>query len=111
MIEEAPAPADGPGLAEIARESGAALAGLILEDGTLILKVERAGRARQVRIADGARFDPWRGSFVPGPSFGRDWPRLNGHVRDLWRMLDGRAPPAGRGTGTGSFSLRPTGPA
>ena len=89
MIEAAPAPADGPGLAEIARESGAALAGLILEDGTLILKVERAGRARQVRIADGARFDPWRGSFVPGPSFGRDWPRLNGHVRDLWRMLGG----------------------
>ena len=76
MIEAAPAPADGPGLAEIARESGASLEGLMLADGTLILKVERAGRARQVRIADGARFDPWRGSFVPGPSFGRDWPRL-----------------------------------
>ena len=109
MIEAAPAPADGPGLAEIARESGAALEGLMLEDGTLILKVERAGRARQVRIADGARFDPWRGSFVPGASFGRDWPRLNGHVRDLWRMLGGPAPPMGRGSGTGSFSLRLTG--
>ena len=70
MIEAAPAPADGPGLAEIARESGATLEGLMLEDGTLILKVERAGRARQVRIADGARFDPWRGSFVPGRASG-----------------------------------------
>ena len=111
MIEAAPAPApaDGPGLAEIARESGASLEGLMLADGTLILKVERAGRARQVRIADGERFDPWRGSFVPGPSFGRDWPRLNGHVRELWRVVGGPAPRVGRGTGTGSFSLRLTG--
>ena len=109
MIEAVPAPAEGPGLAELARETGAALSGLRLADGALILKVERAGRARQVRIADGARFDAYRGSFVPGASFGRDWPRLNGQARDLWRMLGGPAPPAGRGTGTGSFSLRSTG--
>ncbi len=109
MIEAVPAPAEGPGLAELARETGAALSGLRLADRALILKVERAGRARQVRIADGARFDAYRGSFVPGASFGRDWPRLNGHARDLWRMLGGPAPPAGRGTGTGSFSLRSTG--
>ena len=43
MIEVAPAPADGPGLAEMARASGAALSGLRLADGALILKVERAG--------------------------------------------------------------------
>ena len=43
MIEAAPAPAEGPGLAQMAHESGAALAGLRLADGALILKVERAG--------------------------------------------------------------------
>ena len=61
-VVPAPAPAGGPGLAEMVRESGASLEGLMLADGTLILKVERAGRARQVRIADGERFDPWRGT-------------------------------------------------
>ena len=76
MIEAAPAPAEGPALA-LARESGAALAGLRLADGALILKVERAGRAMQVRIADGGRFDAHGGSFVPSRSFGRGWPRLN----------------------------------
>ena len=69
-IIEAP-PADGPGLAEMARESGAALAELMLADGTLILKVERAGRARQGRIADGERIDAHGGSFVPSV----DWRR------------------------------------
>ena len=62
-----------------------------------------AGRAMQLRIADGERFDAYGGSFVPSLSFGRDWPRLNGRARDLWRMVGGPAPPAGRGTGTGSF--------
>ena len=103
MIEAAPAPAEGPGLAEMARESGAALAGLMLGGGALILKVERAGRAMQLWIADGERFDAHGGSFVPGPSFGLEWPRLNCRARDLWRMVGGPAPPAGRRTGTGSF--------
>ena len=62
-VVPAPAPAVGPGLVEIARESGASLEGLRLADGTLILKVERAERARQLRFADGAGFDPHRGSF------------------------------------------------
>ena len=103
MIEVAPAPAQGAGLAEMARKTGAALSGLRLADGALILKVERAGRAMQLRIADGERFAAHGGSFVPSPSFGPDWPRLNGHARELWRMVGGPAPPAGRGTGTGSF--------
>ena len=103
MIEVAPAPADGPGLAEMARASGAALSGLRLADGALILKVERAGRARQLRFADGDGFDPHGGSFVPSLSFGPDWPRLNGRARELWRLVGGPAPLAGRGTGTGSF--------
>ena len=103
MIEVAPAPADGPGLAEMARASGAALSGLRLADGALILKVERAGRARQLRFADGDGFDPHGGSFVPSLSFGPDWPRLNGRARELWRLVGGPAPLAGRGTGTGNF--------
>ena len=103
MIEVAPAPADGPGLAEMARASGAALSGLRLADGALILKVERAGRARQLRFADGDGFDPHGGSFVPSLSFGPDWPRLNGRACELWRLVGGPAPLAGRGTGTGNF--------
>ena len=38
--------------------------------------------------------------------FARDGPaspRLNGRVRELWTMVGGPAPPAGRGTGTGSY--------
>ena len=74
-VTPAPAPAGGPGLAETARESGAALEGLMLADGTLILKVERAGRARQLRFADGGGFDPHRGSFDYTLRYGPDWPR------------------------------------
>ena len=40
MIEVAPA--DGPGLAELARESGAALSGLRLADGALISRSAEA---------------------------------------------------------------------
>ena len=57
MLRAAPAPADGPGLAEMVRKAGASLAGLRLCDGTLVLKVERDGAALQLALADGARFD------------------------------------------------------
>ena len=46
-----------PSFASLAEERGAALSGLLLEDGALILKVERDGAAGQVRIEDGAAFD------------------------------------------------------
>ena len=108
-VVPAPAPAGGPGLVEMAREGGASLEGLMLADGTLILKVERAGRARQLRFADGAGFDPHCGSFDYTLRYGPDWPRRNARAGELWRMLGGPAPPAGRGSGTGSFSLRLTG--
>ena len=48
-----------PSFASLANSRGAALSGLLLlGDGALILKVERHGAAGQVRIEDGAAFDP-----------------------------------------------------
>ena len=53
MLDVEPVPGDGRALAALAREAGVALAGLRLADDSLILKLERGGRAQQVRIAGG----------------------------------------------------------
>ena len=52
---------DGPGVAALAGEAGAALAGLRLDDGTLILKVERGGAALQIRFSRRCRIRCARG--------------------------------------------------
>ena len=99
-------PADGPGLVALAREAGATLAGLRLDDGTLILKVERAGRALQIRIADGAGFDLHTGTVEVRLRFARSWPRGYARTGDLWRVAGIPAPRGGRGPGIGKYCLR-----
>ena len=47
-----------PSFAALVRSQGGGVSGLLLRDGGMILKVERNGMAGQVRIEDGAAFDP-----------------------------------------------------
>lgn len=101
MLDVEPVRDGGPGLAALAAGAGTALEGLRLAGGALILKLERGGRARQLRIARGHGFDPGADNVEvrlrPGPGFaGRH--ALGG---DLWRLLTGPAPPTGRGRGPG----------
>ena len=101
MLDVVPAPGGGRALVALAREAGVALAGLRLADGTLILKLERGGRAQQVRIAGEAGFDPARDTIEvrnrPGPGVAQRHARSG----ELWRMLRAPAPPKGRGRGRG----------
>ena len=96
ILEVAPVRTGGPGLVELA---GAALAGLRLAGGTLILKLERGGRAQQVRIAAGGAFDSVRDTLKVTLNAVSDWPRLHARAGDLWRLLRVPAPPTGRGRG------------
>ena len=104
MLDVEPVREDGQGLAALARDAGTALAGLRLAEGPLILKLERGGRAQQVRIGAGEAFDPARDSIEvrlrPGPGV------ASRHARsgDLWRLLRVPAPPTGRGRGPGIAS-------
>ena len=101
MLDVVPVRVDGYTLAGLARAAGTALAGLRLAGGPLILKLERGGRAQQVRLAEGSAFDPLRDSIEV-----RNWPDpgvASRHARsgDLWRLLRAPAPPTGRGRGPG----------
>ncbi len=101
MLDVVPVRGGGRALAALARKAGVALAGLRLANDTLILKLERGGRAQQVRIAGGAGFDPADDTIEvwnrPGPC------AVQRHARsgELWRMLSAPAPPKGRGRGRG----------
>ena len=94
-------PGEGCGVAALARAAGTALAGLRLDDGALLLKLERGGRVRQVRIAEGDAFDPRADNIEVRlrPGAGSAGP----HARsgELLRLLGGPAPPTGRGRGPG----------
>ena len=91
MAEGLPGRPDTPPFAAMVRSQGGAVSGLLLLDGALILKVERDGAAGQVRIEDGAAFDPagGLGLFLP---WGED------HMsRELARAGDLREVLAGEG--------------
>ena len=57
MLDAVPSP-EAPSLAELLTEPEVRLSGLRLEDGAAIVKVERGQGSVQIRIADGAGFDP-----------------------------------------------------
>ena len=57
MLEALPSPGT-PALAELLSVPGVRLSGLRLEDGAAIVKVEDGESSVQIRIADGAGFDP-----------------------------------------------------
>ena len=91
MAEGMPGRAGSPPFVDLVRREKGSVSGLLLLDGTLILKVERGGASGQVRIADGASFDAAGslGLFIP---WGED------HMeRALARAGDLRAVVAGEG--------------
>ena len=49
---------DGEALSNVVCESDATYTGLRLRDGTFILKVERGGKAEQIKVIDAEGFDP-----------------------------------------------------
>ena len=88
---------DAPPLVRLAAEDGAALSGLRLGDGTLMLRIEGTGRAVQVRLAGGAGF-PDEG--------GLQLVREIARIEDLWSGAPAPRPGRARGTGTRSFCWR-----
>ncbi|MCY4408273.1 MAG: hypothetical protein OXC15_18035 [Rhodospirillaceae bacterium] len=84
MLEAAPEPG-APAVTDLLKAPGLRLSGLRLEDGALILKAERGEAAVQMRIADGAGFDPAGGIALRLPVV----LDLRGHLRraaDLWSV-------------------------
>ena len=57
-MPEAVPPPEAPAFAELLKEPGVRLSGLRLECGAAIVKVEHGEDVVQIRIADGAGFDP-----------------------------------------------------
>ena len=86
-----------PPFVEAVHRHEGSISGLLMLDGTLILKVERKGAAGQVRIADGASFDP-AGSIALLLPWGDD------HMeRALARAEDIRAVVTGEGLAVRPF--------
>ena len=88
---------DARPLAALAAEGGAALAGLRIGDGSLILKIERKGAAAQVRIPGGGAFTADGGLLLV---------REVARIENVWSGVP--APRRGRvrGTGIASFCWR-----
>ena len=94
MLEAAPEPS-APPLTDLLeatglrlsglRLSGLRLSGLRLEDGALILKAERGDAAVQMRIAEGAGFDPAGGIALRLP-LTLDLRQHLSRVADLWSV-------------------------
>ena len=82
MLEAVPSP-EAPALAELLKEPGVRLSGLRLEDGAAIVKVEHGGGSVQIRIADGAGFDPSGGIELRLPTALDLRVRLR-RVAELW---------------------------
>ena len=67
MLEAVPSP-EAPALTELLKEPGVRLSGLRLAEGAAIVKVEHGGDSVQIRIADGAAFDPAGGIDLRMPT-------------------------------------------
>ena len=70
---------DAPALRDLVRESAAALTGLRLRDGAVVLKAERRRRVEQVRVVNSDAFDPNRDGLMLVTDLGlkplSDWDR------------------------------------
>lgn len=101
FLEAIPSP--WPPVADLAREPGWRLSGLRLADGAVVLKVEHGACAVQLRIADGAGFDPAGGVLVVTPA-GLRLPVLLRRAADLWPAAAAGPKKAAAAFRTGSFS-------
>ena len=102
-------PSSGVPLTEMLGMEGVRLSGLRLRSGAVIVEVERGEASVQIRIADGAAFDPAGGIALPQLEVAAD---LHDH---LWRAIDlwpvagaGIKKDAAGGFRTRTFSWRST---
>ena len=84
MLEAVPEP-EAPALTDLMKAPGLRFSGLRLENGALILKAERGDAAVQLRIADGAGFDPGGGIALRLP-VALDLRRKLRRAADLWSV-------------------------
>ena len=102
---EAPAleavPSRSPAVADLANEPGWRLSGLRLLDGAVVLKVEHGAAAVQLRIVDGAGFDPAQGVLVATPPDPQLPVRLR-RAADLWPVAGADSKKAAAESRTGS---------
>ena len=98
-----------PPLAELLGVPDVRLSGLRLRSGAVIVKVERYEASVQIRIADGAAFDPAAGvEFLQLPPCADLQERLR-RVAELWPITGVETKKdVGGGSRTRSFSLRST---
>ena len=82
MLEAMPSP-EAPALAELLKEPEVRLSGLRLEGGAAMLRVERGEGSVQIRIADGAAFDPAGGIALRLP-MGLDLQVRLRRAAELW---------------------------
>ena len=101
MLEMVPAP-EGPTLVELLGVPGVGLSGLRLAGGAAIVKVEDGEGCVQIRIADGAGFDPAGGVDLRLPTLLGLRMRLH-RAADLWPIaVPETKKDAARGSPTGS---------
>ena len=101
MLEAAPAP-QAPALAEMLGAPGVRLSGLRLDGGAAIVKVEDGESSVQIRIADGAGFDPAGGIEIRLPGVLDLRMRLH-RAAELWPIGGAETKKdAARGSLTGS---------
>ena len=82
MLEAVPSP-EAPALAELVKDPEVSLSGLRLKGGAAIVKVERGEGSVQIRIADGAGFDPAGGIDLRLPT-GLDLQVRLRRAAELW---------------------------
>ena len=107
-LEAMPAPG-APALTELLGVEGAGLSGLRLRDGAAVVKVECSEASVQIRIADGAAFDPAGGVDLMRLSPAADLQERLHRVARLWPIAEAETKKAGGSRSwTRSFSSRST---
>lgn len=105
-LDAVPAPG-APAVADLDKEPGWRLSGLRLADGPVVLKVERGDAAAQMRLADGAGFDPAGGVELRWPAV-LDLRTPLRRAADLWPVAAAAPKKAGSASPTGSCFWRST---
>ena len=77
--------------------AGARLEGLRLADGCLVLKVERGGRALQIRVEGKAALRPERGGVEIRHDWGLGLAYSIDRLKDLWSVSEAPDPRSGQG--------------
>ena len=101
MVEAVPEPG-APPLVPLVAAVGGAVEGLRLADGGLVLKIECAGAALQIRIRGSPAF-PEGGGIEIRHAVGLRMPQTVRRMVDFWSVAERQLPRTGRGAGTESL--------